>query len=294
MRGKLALFFAYLTALMLALALSTPWFKWENRSGFQPNGGDRVLCWIDATCRTNSDTNTLIFKGGFRAQRFYDATLMLLVIPGVLFFFPLLWSIHALRIRTSLTSKLAGGLARGLILLFGIITLLCWLAAIILFSQGIEERYRPCDFQSNIPQWGCAGPNQGEPAENNRLHELYGSRDIALPIVIETIFPNGTATTSSGFATQHVEWGVLSGWYFAMLAALFLLPTILLGLFMRNKRNKVVTQTTATTATKENYLAPQQVGRAPVMAPATGYSAAPVNAAPNVVRDTTYAPATRV
>jgi len=262
MRGKLALLFGYLTALLLIAALATPWFKWENENGLY-NGGDRALCWIDATCRTNSDTNTLIFKGGYRAQRFYDATLMLLVIPAVLMFLPLLWAIHKLNTRSDTNSRLNGAFARVLIVLLGLITLLCWLAAIIVFSQGIENRYRTCDFQSNIPQWGCAGPNQGEPAENNQLNELYGHRDI--PILVQTF--NGNSTTNST-STQHVEWAVLSGWYFAMLASLFLVPTILFGLLMKNKKPKVVTQTTTTTAVKEQYYPPQQIGRAPVVAPA--------------------------
>lgn len=153
MRGKLAKLFGWLTLLFLIAALATPWFKWNNEQGFQPGGGDRVTCWIDATCRTNGDDNSMIFKGGYRAQRFYDATLMLLVIPGVLMFLPILWMIHKLNNSASADSRLKGGLARALILLFGLITLLSWIAALIVFPLGVRDRYRPCDFQSNIPQW---------------------------------------------------------------------------------------------------------------------------------------------
>jgi len=279
MRGKLARVFGYLALLMLILALVTPWFKWENESGFQPNGGDLVLCWIDATCRTNSDTNTLIFKGGYRAQRFYDATLMLLVIPAILFFLPMLALIHALNNRSSTNSRLKGGLARALIVFFGLITFLCWLAALILFPLGIKNRYLPCDFQSNIPQWGCAGPNQGVPAENNQLNELYGHRDLAF---VTPSF-NGNSTTNST-STQHVEWGLMSGWYFALFAPLFLIPTILFGLIMKNKKQKVVTQTTTNTTVKEEFVAPttqQTTGRATAVAiPGTSYVASHGDAVP--------------
>jgi len=300
MRGKLARFFAYLTAFMLIAALATPWFQWENEAGFIPNGGDRALCWIDATCRTNSDVNTLIFKGGYRAQRFYDATLMLLVIPAVLCFLPLIALIHALNNRSSTNSRLTGGLARALIVLLGLITLLAWIAAVILFPLGVKNRYRPCDFQSNIPQWGCAGPNQGEPAENQKIDDIYGHRDLVFPIVIETVNPDGTRNFTQGYSTQHVEWAVLSGWYFALLAPLFLIPTILCGLLMRNKKQKVVTQTTTNTAVKEQYIAPsQQVGRAPAVAvPTTGYAQtyapATTGYVPNNQGYSSVGPATRV
>jgi len=272
MRGKLARLFAYLTLIFLIAALATPWFKWNNSEGFKPNGGDRVTCWIDATCRTNSEDNTLIFKGGYRAQRFYDATLMLLVIPAVLMFLPLLAMIHKLNNRSSADSRLKGGLARTLIAILGLITLLAWISALIVFPLGIRGRYRPCDFQSNIPQWGCAGPMANQPEDHERLDELYGHRDVVFPVLVEFIGTNGTRNFTTSTTTEHVEWDVLSGWYLAMLATLFLIPTIIFGLIMKNKKTKVVTQTTTNTTVKEQYVAPvTQTGRAYAQ-PASGYT----------------------
>lgn len=195
-------------------------------------------------------------------------------------FLPILAMIHKLDNRGSADSRLKGGLARTLIAIFGLIVFLAWVAALIVFPLGIKNRYVPCDFSSTISQWGCRGPFANQPADSEKLDELYGERDVDFPIIVTTVDSFGNTTTTTSTRRERIEWDVLSGWYLAMLATLFLIPTVLLGLVMKNKKPRVVTQTTTTTNVKEQYVAP---------AVGTGRATTNAYAAPTtVVTDNTY------
>ena len=86
---------------------------------------------------------------------------------------------------------------------------------------------------------------------------MYGDSNLVVPVLIETVDSFGNRTFTNSQSIEHVDWDVLSGWYFAMLATLLLIPTVLFGLLMKNKREKVVRETTTRTTVKEQaYVAP--------------------------------------
>jgi len=231
MRGKLARLFALLTLAFLAIGLSLPWFMWERDHSpyIRSDGkvlGDRNLCWIDGTCR-NED---FIFKGGFRAQRFFDAALMLIVISSILLFLPMLHFIWALHNKYNTWS---GALLRTLIAILGILTFLSWVGAVTVFAMGVRNKYQICNFVLDDPARGyeCNAGWNGNDDDGDVTHSVYGSRNRD----IITFDANGTIFNTR---SVHVEWGLNAGWYMLVMAAALLIPTIIFGLIMKNHRRK--------------------------------------------------------
>eukprot|EP01118_Nematostelium_gracile_P002065 TRINITY_DN12175_c0_g1_i1.p1 TRINITY_DN12175_c0_g1~~TRINITY_DN12175_c0_g1_i1.p1 ORF type:complete len:239 (+),score=53.55 TRINITY_DN12175_c0_g1_i1:55-771(+) len=184
MRGKAALFFLIVFTIFYIATFCVPWWYWKND---QRNlGGHQVICWLDATCRSDG----FIFKGGFGAQRFYDASLIIMCLSLV----PYLLMAHSI---FALKSKAyESSIWRPIGLLSWFLLFLMLLAVALLFPLGLTNTYSIADFTIHTP-------NGREGVSINEIDHPYGNKKLT--------------------RGDRIKWGLFVGFYLEIFSAFVLL-----------------------------------------------------------------------